>query len=266
MLFDFLWLSAFVLLASILSLKLRLLAPSGSIAAAAAGICIAFGTGWRGLALLGLFFLTSSLWSVYKKKQKTAMEEKQGKGARRNWLQVAANGGLAAVFSIIYAFDPQIMWLSAFSISLASANSDTWSSEIGALSKSYPISIRTWRKAAAGTSGAVSVLGSAAGAAGSLVIAGGAGLLFSFPSGHMMAIFLFGCIGNILDTFIGAYWQASYRCAYCGADIEKSKHCGSRAELVSGYRWMTNDAVNFASGSAAALLGIGCLFWLSYPL
>jgi uncharacterized protein (TIGR00297 family) len=263
MMFDFLWPAAFVLLASFLSLKLRLLAPSGSIAAAAAGICIVIGTGWRGLALLGLFFLTSSLWSVYKKNQKTAMEEKLGKGAQRNWLQVAANGGLAAVFSIIYMFDPQILWLSAFSISLASANSDTWSSEIGALSKSSPISIRTWRKTAAGTSGAVSVLGSAAGAAGSLVIAGGAALLFSFSSGHMIAIFLFGCIGNILDTFIGAYWQASYRCALCGAGKEKSNHCGNRAELVSGFRWMTNDAVNFASASAAALLGISCQLWLS---
>jgi uncharacterized protein (TIGR00297 family) len=260
--FDHIWLSAFVLLVSFISLGLRLLAPSGSIAAAAAGICIGIGTGWRGLVLLGLFFLTSSVWSVYKKNKKAAMEEKLGTGARRNWLQVAANGGLAAAFSLIYSFDPQLLWLAGFSISLASANSDTWSSEIGALSKSSPLSIRTWRRTASGTSGAVSALGSAAGAAGALLIAGGAALLFPFTAGHVLAIFLFGCFGNILDTFIGAYWQASYRCAQCGLHIEKSKHCGIPADLVSGFRWMTNDAVNVASGLAASLLGIGYLLWV----
>jgi uncharacterized protein (TIGR00297 family) len=261
--FEQIWLAAFVLLVSFLSLKLRLLAPSGSIAAAAAGIIIGIGTGWQGLVLLGLFFITSSMWSIFKKSKKTGMEERLGNGARRNWLQVAANGGPAAVFSIIYSFDPQPLWLAGFSMSLASANSDTWSSEIGALSKSSPISIRTWKRAASGTSGAVSALGSAAGAAGSLLIAAGAALLFPLTAGHVMSIFLIGCLGNILDTLIGAYWQASYRCAHCGLYIEKSRHCGRSAELISGFRWMTNDTVNFAGGMAASLIGMVCLQWLS---
>ncbi len=62
-----------------------------------------------------------------------------------------------------------IIWLMGFIVCIASANSDTWASEIGSLSKKNPIYIRTFKRIERGTSGAISLLGSIAALSGSLL-------------------------------------------------------------------------------------------------
>ena len=54
---------------------------------------------------------------------------------------------------------------------MAAANSDTWASEIGSMSKGKPISVKTFKRAERGTSGAVSLLGTFAAVVGSFLIA-----------------------------------------------------------------------------------------------
>ena len=110
---------------------------------------------------------------------------------------------------------------------MASANSDTWASEIGTLSKNKPIYIRTFKRIEKGTSGAVSLLGAIAALLGSLLISLLAIGFFNW-SFHFFIIFIFGFLGNVIDTIIGAFYQQVYVCSKCGIETEKKIHCEHR--------------------------------------
>lgn len=241
---------------------LKSLTISGVIAAVLVGLAVYFGFSAAGLLLLGVFFATSSIWSKYKSTLKTKMEEKLAKGARRDWRQVLANGGAAALFSMIHYFDNAPIWLLAFAISIASANSDTWASEIGSLSLKDPIYIRTFKRIDKGTSGAVSLLGSFAALSGSLLIALIVFLLFHLDILSIMMIFIFGYIGNLIDTLIGAFYQQAYICQSCGIETEKRKHCKKVTIRTKGIAFIDNDMVNFVSGLLAVILALIFLHWV----
>ena len=165
----------------------------------------------------------------------------------------------SSIFSILYYFEPSMIWLIGFTVSLASANSDTWASEIGSLSKKNPIYIRTFKQVEKGTSGAVSILGSTAALIGSLLIALVSFVLFPLNIYHLFIIFTFGFIGNIVDTLFGAYYQKVFICHQCGIETEKNNHCQQPTVRIKGYRLVDNDMVNFLSGFIAAVLAIALI-------
>lgn len=251
----------FILCIAALGYQFRLLTVSGSIAASLVGILTMLGLQMEGLLLLGAFFATSSLWSRYKRVQKNKVEEKHEKGSQRDWLQVVANGGGAAVVSLLYYFDGAPVWILCFCIFLASSNSDTWASEIGTLSKKPPISIRSLKRVQGGTSGAVSMLGTMAGISGSLLIALLASVFLGMEGVLVLFIFLFGFLGNVIDTLLGAFLQATYRCKSCGVETEKLAHCGKKTIKIRGFRILNNDIVNFLSSIFAVLLGLAAYKW-----
>ncbi|PKG25730.1 DUF92 domain-containing protein [Niallia nealsonii] len=240
----------------VLAKKVRFLNSSGSIAAFFVGICIALGLGYKGLLLLGVFFLSSSLLSKYKKSQKSMMEEKAEKGSERDAFQVMANGGAASVASLVYLVTNEALWIYLFAILIASSNSDTWASEIGTLSKKQPLSIKNFRLEETGTSGAVSVLGTVAAICGSFFIALCAFFLFPISVKEMVIIGVFGFVGNLLDTLLGALLQAGYQCKVCGKMVEKRIHCGKETIKKKGFAILNNDVVNILSGIFAALLAL----------
>lgn len=253
-----------IVITAVLGYSLRFLTISGSIAAALVGILTMVGLHIQGLFLLGVFFVTSSCWSKYKRMQKNKVEERHAKGSQRDWQQVIANGGGAAVVSLLYFFSSEPVWIYLFSIFIASSNSDTWASEIGTLSKKAPISIRTLSIAENGTSGAMSILGTFAGIAGALLIALLAFFLFDFSYDLAILIFIFGFLGNIADTILGAFFQASYKCTQCHAETEKTIHCGQKTKKTRGYSVLNNDLVNVLSSLIAALIGFAVyslLYW-----
>jgi uncharacterized protein (TIGR00297 family) len=239
--------------------RVRSLSASGAVAAIFVGIAIYLGFDIKGLILLGVFFASSTYWSKYKSLAKKEMEERLEKGARRDWRQVVANGGTAALFSIFYYFESSIVLLVGFTVALASANSDTWASEIGSLSKKKPIYIRTFRRVEKGTSGAMSILGSTAALLGALLVALVSFLLFPLNIYHLFIVFLFGFIGNIIDTLFGAFYQKVYTCSKCGIETEKKNHCQRPTVRIKGYRLVDNDMVNFLSGLIAALLAMAVI-------
>ncbi|MBY0145679.1 DUF92 domain-containing protein [Neobacillus niacini] len=232
------------------------LSRNGAIAAVVVGIAVYFGFGVKGLILLGLFFVTSSSWSKFKSTAKIEMEEKLAKGSTRDWRQVIANGGSATILSLIYYFHQDVTWLVGFTVCLASSNSDTWASEIGSLSKKRPLYIRTFKPIEKGTSGAVSWLGTIAALLGSMLIALAGTLLFHLEITLFLIIFIFGFLGNIIDTLLGAYYQQVYRCRICGIETEKKVHCQTAAKRIKGYHLVDNDMVNFLSGFIAAVLAM----------
>ncbi|MGJ7921368.1 DUF92 domain-containing protein [Neobacillus sp. LXY-4] len=251
-----------IFITAISGYSFRFLTKSGALAAAIIGGAVALGFGWKGLFVLGTFFFTSSIWSKFKRDLKKRIEEKHVKGSRRDWQQVIANGGIAAIFSIFnFSFEHDI-WLLGFSIAIASANSDTWASELGTLSKKPPLLIRTFKRSEKGTSGAISMLGSTAGFLGAFLIAIITSLLFRLGNIYLIIILLFGFLGNIFDTILGAFLQASYKCPICLADTEKKVHCNQPASLNRGFSFMNNDVVNFLSGLLAAISGIVYNFYL----
>lgn len=247
---------AVIIMTGITGYRVKSLTTSGAAAAFVVGLAVYAGFGAKGLFLLGIFFATSSFWSNYKSAAKRTLEEKLAKGATRDWRQVFANGGMAAVFSILYLFYQDQILLLGFMVSLASANSDTWASEIGSLSKRAPIYIRTFKRVDKGTSGAVSMLGSTAALLGALTIAVVGFLLFKPAPLVLALVFIFGYLGNVIDTLFGAFIQQVYACRQCGIETEKRFHCGQPTSQIKGISLMDNDMVNFLSGLFAAMLAI----------
>ena len=234
------------------ALRVRAVTRTGAVAAACVGT-LCFGASLTIAAALVTFFVTSSLLSRWRNSAKKLLGfEKTGE---RDALQVLANGGVAAVLSAILVLRGQIMGSplrDAITVvvlaSLASANADTWATEIGSAYGVQPRLILTGRLANRGESGAVSVPGAVASLLGALVIA-----LFAAPFGHvraMVIVTLSGCIGSLVDSMLGATLQAHWRVAGSDAWTEKRVD-GMRPER--GLWFMNNDAVNFVSIVIACL-------------
>ncbi|MEI5905849.1 DUF92 domain-containing protein [Bacillus spongiae] len=236
---------------------------SGAIAAIVIGCFVYLAFQWQGLLLIGSFFITSSFWSKYKSSKKQMLEQKLAKSAQRDWQQVLANGGAAAFFSLCYLFGATEVWFYAFLASICASNSDTWASEIGTLSKKQPYSLLTFKRVETGTSGAISMLGLFAGITGSFVIVLIAMLIGEVNGwGVLMLIGIAGFIGNFIDTLLGAYVQAEYKCDVCGIKTEQTFHCGQKATLQKGVAWMNNEMVNLMSSLLPGLaVGFICFYF-----
>lgn len=235
--------------------KHHYLSKSGGIAAIFVGIAITIGFGGSGLFLLFAFFISSSLLSKYKKHSKRIMEEKTSKGNSRDYLQVIANGGLASISAILFFFTSETIWILIFSTFLAAANSDTWASEIGSLSKRKPFSLKTFKVTTTGTSGAISLLGTFASIIGSLFIAALTYIIFPISFVEFSMIALLGFMGSCIDTILGAYIQVEYMCKQCKKVYEIPKICHDKTVRIKGYTLFNNDVVNLLSGLLAGLLG-----------
>lgn len=200
---------------------------------------MAVGTGWGGLALLAVFFVSSSLLTPG--------------GGRREPIQVAANGVVAAVAALL-ALAHSAATL-AFAGALAAAAADTWSTEIGGRSRRPPRLITSGRTVPPGTSGGVTLLGTAGGALGASLIAASALLVGVAPAGAVAWVAAGGVAGGVADSLLGATLQVRYRCG-CGFVGEQARHgCGKSGTVVSGVRGITNDAVNLIAtlvGAAVA--------------
>jgi Raf kinase inhibitor-like YbhB/YbcL family protein/uncharacterized protein (TIGR00297 family) len=256
----------------------RALSRSGAFAAFLLGTVI-FGIGGLNWAILLMaFFIPSSLLSFLFKKQKKTVEADFAKGSRRDAGQVAANGAIAGLCALLLPVFGQAGWLwAACAGALAAANADTWATEIGVLGKNKPHMITTGKPVDPGTSGGVSLVGTAAALAGSALLAVFAVILkpASIPDTLannlvlLIAVTLAGLNGSILDSILGAGAQAMFYCDTCRKETEKHPlhGCGSPTHQIRGKAWMNNDRVNmfctFGGGLLAAVLAA---FLLSSPL
>lgn len=202
------------------------------------------------------FFISSSLITKISEKN----EKKESKG--RNYVQVLANGLVAAIFSIVYYFNQAEIFLLAAVVSIATSNSDTWASEFGSLSRGKTFYILNFKIAPKGVSGAISGLGTLASFFGSLFIAGVFLGLYAIIYGLNLSDFLIfggviticGFLGNLIDSYLGGSLQAKYRGVETGTYTEKKWLPNEKVVLASGLALITNDAVNMLSGLAASLI------------
>jgi uncharacterized protein (TIGR00297 family) len=247
-------------LVSLLAWRVHALTLDGAAAAALTGGLILLAGGLPWAALLLFFFLSSTLLSKLGKGCKPSVEQVPRKGHRRDSLQVLANGGVAAACAVLHLLQPSAGWhWIAFSGSLAAACADTWATELGAFSTGMPRLVTNWQRVPAGTSGAVSLAGTAAAGAGAACVAILAGLLTPTRLALIPLVGLAGFFGSLVDSFLGARKQASYHCPRCQVSTEwhPLHDCGSPTVLERGIHWLDNDLVNLLCTLSGALFAAG---------
>lgn len=264
---DWIWGTIFAFLVAGAAYRKKSLTASGCVAAVIMG-AVYYGAGdvfWFGTLLL--FFITSTFFSKYKKRQKHELEKSYAKTGNRDAAQVFANGGLGMILVILYALFPHPFWMYMFVGIMATVTADTWATEIGSLSRSKPRSVVTLQPVSPGASGGVTLTGNLASMSGALLIGIGA-YVFLLMSGHNTSASLFqyaliglvsGFAGAYLDSLLGATVQRMYYCSVCGKEVEVHTHCGVNTTKRRGLGWMSNDLVNLLSslfgGALAVLLG-----------
>jgi uncharacterized protein (TIGR00297 family) len=244
------------------------LSASGMAGAVVLGTAIFGFGGWAWGLLLILFFVSSSLLSHFRARAKEPLAEKFDKGGRRDLGQALANGGWGAVLAVASLLWPSPLWFAAFVGAMAAVNADTWATEIGVMAPRLPRLITTWKPVPVGTSGGISLLGTASALAGASFI-GAFAALFAWMAGMPApwAYFLVGAIGglagSLVDSLLGATAQGIYYCPACEKETERRVHrCGTATQPLRGWPPLTNDWVNFlasvaGSGVAAALALVG---------
>jgi uncharacterized protein (TIGR00297 family) len=246
-----------------LAWRRRSLSSSGAVAATVVGAVIFAGGGAIWFGALAIFFATSTALGRVGAAQKERTKREFVKGDTRDAWQVLANGGVAAAAALGMLLAPDARWLYAFAGALATANGDTWATELGILSRAEPRSIVTLRPVPRGTSGAVSALGLAATVAGALVVAGVASLAAAAPLRLILVATAAGTLGSLVDSLAGATVQETFYCAACARECEAPVHsCGAAAERVRGVVGFGNDAVNFVATLFGATFAAASVFWL----
>jgi uncharacterized protein (TIGR00297 family) len=241
--------------------RARALSLSGAVGAAVVGGLI-FGFGGLAWAVqLLTFFISSSLLSRAFQGRKAELGEKFAKGSRRDWGQVAANGGLGAGLAVLLGLFPdnQAIFF-AYVGAMAAVNADTWSTELGVLSPTPPRLVTSGRIVERGASGGVTTTGT-------LSALGGAALL-GFTGGLFVPLFSFfpmifsatlgGLSGGMFDSLLGATVQGIYYCPRCEKETEQHPvhHCGTETTHLRGWRWLNNDLVNVGASMVGAVVTV----------
>jgi uncharacterized membrane protein len=124
------------------------------------------------------------------------------------------------------------------------------------MARGTPRLVTSWRAVPAGTSGAVSAMGSVATVAGALFLAGVA-LLLGWRGTLATSAVIGGIVGAAADTLLGATVQARRWCATCAVATERVVHtCGTTTRVAGGLAWLDNDRVNLAAVVVGALAAV----------
>ncbi|QQK40491.1 DUF92 domain protein [Penicillium digitatum] len=240
------------------------------------------------VALLAVFYLGGTKVTKVKQEVKSrltlsATGTAGGEGPR-NHLQVLANSIVATILSIAHAIilahtaGPK----SCFSLgqnaadilivgivaNYAAVAADTFSSELGILSKSKPrlITSLSLRQVPPGTNGGVTATGLGAGLLGSFIVSATSAAVLPFCASAglkdralwTVALTLWGTLGSVLDSVLGGLLQASVVDKRSGKVVEGN---GGRKVLIhpsTGKSVLTGDRTAKTTGSIhnAALRGI----------
>jgi len=243
------------LVIAIAGYRAHALSRTGSVAAVVVGTATFGFGGLLPAILLITFFVTSSALSRVGGQRKREVALAFAKGGSRDHGQVIANGAVAAFFAILYGVASQKIWLAGLAGALAAVNADTWSTELGVLARRWPRLITNGRKVEPGTSGGITAEGTLAALGGALIIGILAGL--GVQEFKMCAIVVLGGFcGALIDSLLGASVQAMYYCPVCKKQTERHPYhsCGGTTIYDRGWRWLSNDGVNFIASLMGALI------------
>ena len=232
----------------------NILTAGGIAAAVVLDLIVSVSLGNFGFTLLLSFLLLSVVIDKVKKRIK-GKDKIAKKGDKRDTLQVFANGFVPAVFAMLYLLTNNYAFVVAFCVALAEAFSDTAASGIGALSKTAYDPFR--RKALdVGLSGGMSLVGTLASLLAPVLFLTIALAFGALDFKWWLISSLIAFVGALFDSLLGSLLQAKYRCNICSKVTEQESHCGEAAELVSGFKFITNDLVNLISSVFASCLSV----------
>ena len=269
-------------------------------------------------ALLGVFFLVGTAATKVKHDVKArltlnASGSSEGEGPRTH-IQVLANSACATALILLDTYrlsrheneaeclarggDVLIVGIVA---NYAAVTADTLSSELGILSQSEPRLITTGRSVPRGTNGGVTLAGLLAGALGGFVIAVTSVVLLPFCAASrrgliggwsvgdkvmwVLAITVWGLLGSVLDSLLGAILQASVvdkrtgkvvegeggskvltsrKTDFGAVGTERVKEKGNESRYVgSGQDLLDNNQINFLMATIMSVGGmvIASIIW-----
>ena len=210
------------------------LSISGFIGAAMMAVFL-LGFGGSGyLYPLVTFFITSSILTLVRK------ENINKNNSNRNINQVYANGGPALFICIANYFQPSDLLYPCFLASVAAANSDTWGTELGKLSKLDPIDIISRNKVSPGTSGGITIIGIIGSLLGSIII-GLVGYLYTSNKITILLVIIAGFLSSLIDSILGSTNQARFISPKGSIITEKYE---MNYFLFTGSKIINNDTVN----------------------
>lgn len=229
-----LWLQALLINTVLIALaqRLPLLTRAGWVHAGILGTVLWGCLGWTGwVAVVVYLALGSAVTKLgFEQKQERGLAEARGgqRSPANVWGSAATGAGLALLIGA--GLEPKLWLTLGFAASFAAKLADTFGSEIGKRWGSTPRLITTLRRVEPGTEGAISLEGTLASAAGSLVMSLVMWALVLVPSGRLMLLVaVVGFVATLAESVLGAIAQ----------------------QRLS---WMSNELVNALQTTFAALL------------
>jgi uncharacterized protein (TIGR00297 family) len=181
---------------------------SGALCGAAIGTVIIATAGWGGWGLLLATFALAALASRMGLRHKTVLGIAEPRGGRRGAANAFANTGVAAAAAMLsamtYATDAAMV---AFAAALVAGGSDTVSSEIGKAWGRRTFLVTTLGRVAPGTSGAMSLEGTAAGIVAAFALAAIGVALGVVSSTALMAVVIAATTGSLVESVLAATFE-----------------------------------------------------------
>lgn len=206
---------------------------SGLLSAALVGIILIIFADIRWFLVVLAFFILGSASTRFKYEYKQRIGVEQDHGGARGYLNVFANGSVAAAAAVLWGVTSSPVFLALFVGSVATAAGDTMASEIG-VTGGDPIMITSLAKVPAGTNGGVTWIGEAVAVLGALVVS-----LLSFFLGIIdipaaIMCVLAGFIGTNIDSLVGALLENPGMVGNAGTNFLATL-CGGVCAVVFTY-------------------------------
>ena len=234
-----LWLTALVVNGVLISVAQRfpVLTRAGWCHAGLLGTVLWGSLGWRGWLAVVAYLVLGSLVTKLGFARKLDLGLAEARGGRRGPENVwgSAFTGLVLAMLIAAGLGSERLLLIGFSASFAAKLADTFGSEIGKRWGRNTLLITTLRPVPAGTEGAVSVEGTLASAAGSLLMTLVMALLGLLTSASaIVLVSVVGLLSTLLESLLGATGQGRWP-------------------------WLSNELVNGLQTAWAALLAMAAV-------
>jgi uncharacterized protein (TIGR00297 family) len=220
----------------------KLLTPVGYLNAVVLGIIVWGTLGWRGYVVIMFYFLVGSGLTFVRMEQKTAegiAEERSGMRGAGNVWSSALTATICAIATLFCSSPIKELLILGYVASFCTKLADTTASEVGKAYGKSTFLITTLKPVPRGTEGAVSLEGTLAGIAASVVL----------------ALIAWG-IGMI--NWIGVVW------CVLAALIATTIESLIGATLEPRFDWLTNDLVNFINTLIGAIAAIIFSWFLYY--
>lgn len=221
---------------AVLGWAARTVTGAGALTGMIIGAVIIVGTGLAGWTVLIVTFVAVSLATRLGHRRKAEAGIAEDRGGRRGPGNAIANTGVAAWAALVASgsADPSLPHL-ALVASLVTAGSDTVASEVGKAFGRTTWLLTSFRRVPRGTTGAVSLEGTAAGVMAAVLLASAGVWMALVPMAAVPIIAIAASVASLIEGVIGA--------------------------TVEAQGMLSNDAVNFVNSAIGA--GLAILAWLS---